>query len=1521
MRRWFLSFMTLLLVLLLPVHAMAADYTVDGITYFTTSDQKQASMDQLLRSVFLTPYDRAGHSGTLLDRWLSLAIMLEQVNNTQNYQSWFDAMDKYGNNYISYYAKKTDMATSVANADNAIRSFILSGQGLADPYYVPASIIGDPGLSDIDGGYALYSVYVPHIKVGDPMLTQEAYYAYAVILSNFSAFPVVTGDYIKSIPKSAWVSDYKFTPTSTNVDFTKNEALETVTTKHSLKNAYTETLTTQRTSGFTHTDTRSVTAGLSINLNQFLPVSLSSSVTMTMADAWSDMQMRGEAKSNLVDKTVEADVTLPGNTRAAITQQIGKTEATLNYDYPAGLGYTAYLIRYSMSDFSQKYPSKIIAVYDKSAFRATKDSADDLYKRATGVATDPEHLYYAQRPGFPTTYDFFKPIQPFDLARDIGYNIPMSKGGAMISYVQDGTSTTVGAIEPLYDLKSISIPNAAEREIALTIGDSKYIGDIRLKGVNERLADYYGFTPSYGSWIITDESGAPTSSIAVAQLISGVGGAVSVKANGEGTVYLKYRIQEDKYRKVDAPATFIKNSDLVSTAEIKVTVSPVDPGYTLVASGEVDISVNDTVDLTALPSIWASLLDKTGKAVPANFTWEAQELERDGITIENGKLLRTSAVRTYHVRACWGKLYSNWLPVDSKAARALTTITLSDPDGAIGDWRWDGTKKVHDLTKLKAVFRDQYGKDIVAQPVKWFVAKDGAPAAEMAQARLTADGAGTYACYAQAGAVRSNILTMQVFEAPALKTLTIKDDPAAPILSDYILASGSDAFEIDALSVWGYDGSGAPIALKPGAVAWFVNDIPLPGAGSRLTVTAPGRYAITAKVGQVTSNTLTLVVQPARTPSTLTLADDPASPLLADYILGSGSDRFDLGKLSVKALDQYGESAATGEIAWQVNGAALSGSVLTVDRAGDYQISATTLVGERTVRSNALKFTVTSGSADFTLNKTVLSLGVRDSFTLTAQATREDVYTFSSGASRVATVDRTGLIRALRTGSTTIKVKNTAGLEKTCLLTVVAAPKTLRFDASRIKLTSGDEWTLKPILAPAGCAATITYTSSNDRTATVDSTGKIQALADGNAVITAVTHNGLKARVTLSVSAQNVSDSFPLRLYLGENESITIDALISANAPDPMHKSTWKVSSLSPDIVEVRDGGIVARAIGDGMLRATNAHGQSVLCHVSVGTGASGVALSKDKLVLTKGSDFSLKTLLPAEFSGRVAYRSTKPGVVRAQTDGTITALKTGKANVIFTLRDELTMKLTVSVIAAPKSIKLNHTSLTLGAGEKAQLTAMSGRRAIEVMWHTSDGAIVSVDKNGGVKAVSPGQAIVTAVASNGHSAACEVKVAPAPAAFKMPQKFSLGLGEKRVPRYEFLPSGAQAKVAIESGNPSVITIDKSGKLVARNRGEALLTFTAHNAVTVKVPAEVLSRPASVRIEPKMKTMAVGETVSLAAILPPDSAGECTFKSGNSAVVTVDPLTGEAKALRSGKARIIVTTYNKKQAFCQITVR
>jgi uncharacterized protein YjdB len=178
------------------------------------------------------------------------------------------------------------------------------------------------------------------------------------------------------------------------------------------------------------------------------------------------------------------------------------------------------------------------------------------------------------------------------------------------------------------------------------------------------------------------------------------------------------------------------------------------------------------------------------------------------------------------------------------------------------------------------------------------------------------------------------------------------------------------------------------------------------------------------------------------------------------------------------------------------------------------------------------------------LNTYVATINTGGTYQLIETITPSDAcnksVTWSSNNPSVATVDSNGLVSGVTTGSATVTVTTTdGGLTKNCGITVNegqhATAVTLS-DAS-ISLEVNSAYTLTATVLPADAVnKNVTWSSSNNNVATVDSSGEVTGVATGSAIITVTTvDGGLTAQCSVSVSAASTPNFFTIESLVDNN--------------------------------------------------------------------------------------------------------------------------------------------------------------------------------------------------------------------------------------------------------------------------------------------------------------------------------------------------------------------------------------------------
>ena len=188
---------------------------------------------------------------------------------------------------------------------------------------------------------------------------------------------------------------------------------------------------------------------------------------------------------------------------------------------------------------------------------------------------------------------------------------------------------------------------------------------------------------------------------------------------------------------------------------------------------------------------------------------------------------------------------------------------------------------------------------------------------------------------------------------------------------------------------------------------------------------------------------------------------------------------------------------------------------------------------------------VTAGTTAGTANKT--------SYTVTTQSTinmgvklnpvySDNTITYKSANTKIATVTKTGVVKGIKVGKTTITI--TTSNKKTKKVTIVVKQGTTGLTTAKTAYTVvvGKTVSIGAKKTPAGSADAIKYTSANKAVATVTSTGVIKGIKVGKTTITV--KSGTKSKVvTVTVKPKTTSITTLKTAYtVGVKKTVSLGA-------------------------------------------------------------------------------------------------------------------------------------------------------------------------------------------------------------------------------------------------------------------------------------------------------------------------------------------------------------------------------------------
>lgn len=498
---------------------------------------------------------------------------------------------------------------------------------------------------------------------------------------------------------------------------------------------------------------------------------------------------------------------------------------------------------------------------------------------------------------------------------------------------------------------------------------------------------------------------------------------------------------------------------------------------------------------------------------------------------------------------------------------------------------------------------------------------------------------------------------------------------------------------------------------------------------------------------------------------------------------------------------------------------------------------------------------------------------------------------FQSTNPSVCTVSSNGEVIAKSPGTAYINVysKISSGAPY-CKVTVEKVDPTSVSLPNSQQVYVGETSTLVPTVYPSKAQTTFTWYSRNSGIASVSSGGVVTGVSEGETSVYAVSSNGLQTndcRISVNYRRPSSVSVTPSTLNLPISQKSTLKATVSPT--NSKYELSWDVTPRG--IVEISNSGeVTALKAGTAVVTATTDNGCKGSCTVTVPPNPSGISLPK-KIALGWNKSRKLEcTLSPADASRILEWSSSNPEVATVTSDGNVTAVAPGQAdikvrthngkeavcrvevdrpeyqfnvwlrnneeNIVFDLEEhpvvrysegklhldtkkqslELDMasvrKFTIknlTVDRLPTQINIPETiELYFKNSKKIEVDLLPADYDIQtrLTWNSDSPDIVEVSHEGIIKANSPGEANVSVTAANGCTASCLVTV-PVP-----DYHLFVWLTDGRYDRYSF---GDKPKITYEDGE--IVVCTHSGECRYSNEVVHKITLSDNESPDpIKVP-------------------------------------------------------------------------------------
>lgn len=255
-------------------------------------------------------------------------------------------------------------------------------------------------------------------------------------------------------------------------------------------------------------------------------------------------------------------------------------------------------------------------------------------------------------------------------------------------------------------------------------------------------------------------------------------------------------------------------------------------------------------------------------------------------------------------------------------------------------------------------------------------------------------------------------------------------------------------------------------------------------------------------------------------------------------------------------------------------------------------------------------------------------------------------------------------------------------------------------------------------------------------------------------------------------------------------------------------------------------------------------------------------------------------------------WKSSDSKIASVNTYGIVTAKKSGSVVITAKIKDA---EASCYVSVNKTKVTLSKSTAFIERGETLRLAATTSNGS-PVTWKSSKKSVATIDENGKIMGIKPGETTITATADQ-SSVTCILTV-------KYP---TIKLNQTSVVLYRGQTSKLSATVS-SNVNPtwktnkrSIAVVDNNGIVTAMKHGTAIITATVDG---VSKTCEIVVEPPEITLSSTELALKKGDSTTLIATV--SSNNPPTWSSSNTSVVTVSSK-GVIKALQKGTAQIYAT--------------
>ncbi|MBP3409506.1 MAG: Ig-like domain-containing protein, partial [Clostridia bacterium] len=577
--------------------------------------------------------------------------------------------------------------------------------------------------------------------------------------------------------------------------------------------------------------------------------------------------------------------------------------------------------------------------------------------------------------------------------------------------------------------------------------------------------------------------------------------------------------------------------------------------------------------------------------------------------------------------------------------------------------------------------------------------------------------------------------------------------------------------------------------------------------------------------------------------------------------MGKGN-KFDLLKSGLIKNDPAGSSASYSFKSSDSRYVSVdSNGILTAKANGTITITVTSHNDQKAtmkVKVYTLPKSVSLASEEITLG-----VGMKGSFKVVYPSGTYALYEVTSADESTVTVDDNNTIFAVKEGEASVVVTTSNKLTTVGKVKVVPAPATVAFEKDHYTVAAeGMSLQTVPVIND-GAMASYTFSSSDTSIVTIDENGVITGLKGGEATITVETQNGCSAtaKVTVTPAPAELVYEDLTTIVIAKGDTIELPEPLALDASSNECPSTFTYKSSNAKVAKVSGSKVTGVAAGTVTITVSSYNKKSTTFKLTVSSKAiTGVDLVvKEKTLYINDLGYTESVHIGASVvgsglnEGSMTYTSSNPDVAEVTADGLVTAKRPGTATITAAAFNGKSAKATITVAKLSSTLGFAKTEERMTEQKTLQLTPIfDAGTSAPVSYQSSDASIASVDENGLITALKPGDVTINAIVDvEGEetrfdlSASVKLHIIAAPKnIFLNVTGVNLMAGESITlePKLEADAEEFDKTIVFKSTDEWTAKVDPvSGIVTALAAGEAVITAETCNGLTASCKVFVVA--------------------------------------------------------------------------------